>query len=238
MTQDTAQAVPGLAAADSLYARLRAACREDWQAFTNHAFVRRLAEGTLSQAAFRHYLGQDYLFLIQFARAYALAVYKSEHLSDMREAASGMAGILDEMGVHTRLCESWGLSPDELGDLPEDPATVANTRYVLERGQAGDILDLHVALAPCVIGYAEIGGHLLRDPATNVEDNAFAEWITMFAGDDYQDMARRQVDYLDRLMQERGGPGRMDSLVQTFRQATRLEAAVFDAGLAAGQSGG
>ena len=28
------------------------------------------------QAAFRHYLVQDYLFLIEFARAYALSVYK------------------------------------------------------------------------------------------------------------------------------------------------------------------
>jgi thiaminase (transcriptional activator TenA) len=43
-----------------------------------------LADGSLPKAAFRHYLIQDYLFLIEFARAYALSVYKSPKLADMR----------------------------------------------------------------------------------------------------------------------------------------------------------
>jgi hypothetical protein len=42
-----------------------------------------MADGTLTEPAFRHYLVQDYLFfLIEFARAYALAVYKSLQLAD------------------------------------------------------------------------------------------------------------------------------------------------------------
>jgi thiaminase/transcriptional activator TenA len=49
-----------------------------------------LADGSLAEAAFRHYLVQDYLFLIEFARAYALSVYKSPKLADMREAAAGL----------------------------------------------------------------------------------------------------------------------------------------------------
>ena len=44
--------------------------------------------------------------------------------------------------------------------LPEARAPMPYTRYVLEKGLAGDILDLHTALAPCVVGYGEIGAHL------------------------------------------------------------------------------
>jgi hypothetical protein len=40
-----------------------------------------MADGSLAEAAFRHYLVQDYLFLIEFARAYALSVYKSPKLN-------------------------------------------------------------------------------------------------------------------------------------------------------------
>jgi len=36
---------------------------------------------------------------------------------------------------------------------------------------------------------------------------------------------------MDRLMHRRGGPGRLDTLVTTFRQATRLEAAFWEMGL-------
>src|SRR3546814_5577498 len=56
-----------------------------------------------------------------------------------------------------RVCGRWGLSPQDLHAVPEHQATVAYTRFVLDCGAAGDLLDLHVALAPCVIGYAEIG---------------------------------------------------------------------------------
>jgi thiaminase (transcriptional activator TenA) len=66
-----------------------------------HPFIVGLADGTLPETAFRHYLVQDYLFLIEFARAYALAVYKSPQLTDMCEAASGLSAILDvEMNLH------------------------------------------------------------------------------------------------------------------------------------------
>ncbi|MFM9124250.1 MAG: thiaminase II, partial [Actinomycetota bacterium] len=54
---------------------LRAACADDWRAFTDHAFVRGIADGTLPEAAFREYLVQDYRFLVGFARAHALEAY-------------------------------------------------------------------------------------------------------------------------------------------------------------------
>ena len=52
------------------------------------------------------------------------------------------------------------ISPDDIETAREHQATVAYTRFVLDCGAAGDLLDLHVALAPCVIGYAEIGRSL------------------------------------------------------------------------------
>jgi thiaminase (transcriptional activator TenA) len=144
-------------AADGLIQRLIDAASEEWTGYTDHAFVRGMADGSLPQAAFRHYLAQDYLFLIHFARAYALAVYKGQSLADMRAAHAGLKAILDvEMDLHVGLCGSWGISPAELEAAPEAKATMAYTRYVLETGLRGDLLDLHVALAPCVIGYGEI----------------------------------------------------------------------------------
>src|SRR5690554_1354072 len=100
--------------AGGLFARLREAALDDWRAYVEHPFVRGLGAGTLPEACFRHYLGQDYLFLIHFARAYALAAYKAETLEDMRQAAAGMSAILDlEMGLHVSFCAGWGLSEAE-----------------------------------------------------------------------------------------------------------------------------
>ena len=149
-------------------------------------FVRQLGDGTLPEAAFRTYLVQDYLFLIQFARAYALATYKSRTLADMKAAQAGLASILDEMELHVRLCGRWGLSPAEIEAAPEHQATVAYTRFVLDCGAAGDLLDLHVALAPCVIGYAEIGRKLAPNGADALGAHPYREWIGEYAGEGYQ----------------------------------------------------
>ncbi len=221
-----------IAPANSLFARLRAATGDDWRAFTGHEFVRRLGDGSLPEECFRHYLIQDYLFLIHFARAYALAAYKSETLADIRDAARSVAAIVDtETSLHVKYCAGWGLDEDALASAPEATATMAYTRYVLEKGASGDVLDLYVALAPCIVGYAEIGTALCADPDTRTDANAYGEWIDMYAGTEYQEVAARAVGQLDRLERSRAGPGRFDALCRTFRQATRLEAAFWDMGL-------
>jgi hypothetical protein len=71
----------------SFFERLRAEASAEWRAYTEHPFTNGMADGSLPEAAFCHYLVQDYLFLIEFARAYALSVYKSPSLADMREGA-------------------------------------------------------------------------------------------------------------------------------------------------------
>src|SRR5215211_1122877 len=99
----------------SFFERLKSAASAEWRAYTEHPFTNGMADGSLAEAAFRHYLAQDYLFLIEFARAYALSVYKAPKLADMREAAAGLSAILDvEMNLHVKVCADWGLSPHDL----------------------------------------------------------------------------------------------------------------------------
>ncbi len=216
----------------AFFNRLRESCGEDWQAYVTHPFVRQLGAGNLAEASFRHYLAQDYLFLIHFARAYALAIYKSETLADMRAAADTVKALLDvEMSLHLDYCRGWGMSEDDIVTEPEAMATMAYTRFVLERGMAGDVLDLYVALAPCVVGYGEIALTLDRDPKTKRAGNPFLAWIEMYAGDEYQQVAQGAVAQLDSLASRRLTAARERELATTFAQATRLEAGFWEMGL-------
>ncbi|WP_193179384.1 thiaminase II [Nisaea sediminum] len=212
--------------------RLIRSAPEAWSAYTGHRFVAGMADGTLPEAAFRHYLGQDYLFLIHFARAYGLAVYKSERLEDMRAASAVISGILDvEMELHVKYCAGWGLSEVEMAALPEDPACMAYTRYVLERGMAGDVLDLHAALAPCVVGYGVIGQRLANDPLTRREGNPYLAWIEMYSDEEYLDLARGAAAHIEDLAARRGGEARFAELAKTFEAATVLERDFWQMGL-------
>lgn len=210
---------------------LKTAAAPEWRAYSEHPFTDAMADGSLAEAAFRHYLVQDYLFLIEFARAYALAVYKSPNLADMREAAAGMSAILDvEMDLHVKLCAGWGLSAAELERAPAEPEMLAYTRYVLDTGMRSDLLALKVALAPCVIGYAEIAKRLSLHPYANAAANKYRAWIAEYSGEPYQEVASKARAHLEELAGRYATPAREAELARIFKEATRLEAAFWDMG--------
>jgi thiaminase (transcriptional activator TenA) len=216
----------------ALFPRLVAAAGEAWTGYTRHEFVMRLAAGDLPEECFRHYLVQDYLFLLHFARAWGLAVYKSESLAEMRRAQQFVAAALDvEIGLHIDYCRGWGLSQAALEAEPEAAATVAYTRFVLDRGLAGDRLDLETALSPCIVGYAEIAAERMTDPCTRLQGNPYRSWLEMYAGAEYQALAAEASRALDELFARRGGDGRFPGLAADFARACRLEAAFWQMGL-------
>jgi thiaminase/transcriptional activator TenA len=215
-----------------LFDRLKAARPLAWSAYVDHAFVDGLGTGALPVAAFRTYLVQDYLFLIQFARAYALAVFKSRTLADMRAAHRGLSAILDkEMDLHLAYCAEWGLDAAAIEATPEARATTAYTRYVIDVGLSGDLLDLNVALAPCVVGYAEIATKLAARPGALDTSNPYARWIAEYASEGYVEVAAAARAKLDGLAARAMTEARFEDLADIFAQASLLEADFWQMGL-------
>jgi thiaminase/transcriptional activator TenA len=221
----------------AVFEALKAETAGEWDAYVRHAFVERMADGSLPESAFRHYLIQDYIFLRHFARAYALAVYKSDDVVEMRQAAATLDALInDEMSLHVQYCAGWGIDETEMGSAPEDAANMAYTRYVLERGLSGDLLDLLVALSPCVAGYGEIGQRLAALDSATAPGNPYRQWVVTYGGEDYQGVARASIEQLDRVAARRLGPvarmsPRWPELARTFREATRLEIGFWQMGL-------
>ena len=218
--------------AKSLFGRLRANAPDAWQSYVCHDFVKQLGNGTLPEAAFKHYLIQDYLFLIQFARAYALATYKADDLRAMRQFSGTVHAILDmEMSLHLDFCKGWGLTEADIVAEPESRACITYTRYVLDCGGRGDVVDLQVALMPCMVGYAEIANRLMASSDTRLEGNPYRPWIEMYASTEFQDVAKAEIDLLEHTAQTRGGDARIAGLTEIFARASRLEADFWQMGL-------
>lgn len=217
------------------YQDLIDACQSDWQEYTQHAFVQQLAKGTLDQRSFLHYLKQDFLFLKQYARAYALAIYKARTLEDMRRALPSVHALLDsEIGHHVTYCGQWGLTESDLENEPEDFGTVAYTRYVLDAGMTGDLVDLYAALAPCSIGYAVIGKALIESNDTVREGNPYASWIELYGGEEFQSGVAQGAEHFNQLLEEIDlHSQRGQNLIEVFRTATRMEVAFWQQGLGA-----
>jgi thiaminase/transcriptional activator TenA len=149
-----------------------------------------------------------------------------------------LSAILDvEMNLHVKLCAGWGLSPHDLERAPPAIEMLAYTRYVLDTGMRGDLLALQVALAPCVIGYAEIAARLATRPEAHAETNPYRGWIAEYAGAPYQAVAAKARAHLERLAESYSTPAREAELIAIFKEATRLEIEFWEMGRRAGQRG-
>ena len=215
------------------FAAWRKATGTAWHDYVCHEFVTDLGSGTLPKSAFLHYLVQDYLFLIHFSRAWALAVTKADDVAEMRACAATVNALVnDEISLHIRICAAAGIDEATLFSATEETANLAYTRYVLDAGHSGDFLDLMAALAPCVLGYGEIGARLLAEG----HDAAYADWIETYGGEDYQQVCRDVGTLIDDAVLRRLGDQptkspRWTGLCQRFTTATRLEAGFWQMGL-------
>ncbi|CAJ2506955.1 Uu.00g081410.m01.CDS01 [Anthostomella pinea] len=194
-----------------------------WHRFINHPFVLGLGNGQLPLDSFKKYLVQDYLYLVHFARANALASYKSKSMEDIAAGAKIVSHIHTEMSLHLGYCRSFGISKEEIEATEEHQACTAYTRYVLDIGQSEDWLGLQVALAPCLLGYGAIARQLHGDPRTDrTEGNTYWPWIMNYVAEDYVQAVQTGSELMERNAVLHS-PSRIEELVKIFIHATKME---------------
>ena len=199
---------------------------KNWLLYTKHDFVNLLSSDTLKEKFFLNYLIQDYLFLIQFSKAWSLAVLKSDTLEEMKIAANTVNELINfEMELHIKLCASYNISKNDLESANEENENIAYTRYVLELGYSGDFLDLLSALAPCVLGYGEIG---INGKNFKIKTPMYKKWIDTYSSDEYQDVCKNVANLIDQAFLLRLGSDyvntyKWNKVNKIFNKATLLE---------------
>jgi thiaminase (transcriptional activator TenA) len=201
----------------SLSARLWADNADLAAAALDHPFVRGLADGSLTEASFRYYVGQDAFFLEAFARAYGLALANSRDRGELLAFADLLLGVLDELRLHDAYAARWGV---DLSAVEPGEATEAYTDFLLDVGESANVATLCAAMVPCMRLYAHLGQSLAG------AGGPYAEWVATYADPGFAALAER----LEGLLDARGGHGR--HLEWTYRKAMSLEVAFFDAALA------
>ncbi|KAH6693965.1 phosphomethylpyrimidine kinase THI20 [Plectosphaerella plurivora] len=197
--------------------------KEVWKTFVYHPFVMAMGNGTLPLESFKGYLIQDYLYLVHFARANALASYKAKNLEDILAGATIVQHIAREMSLHIDYCAGFGISVPEIESTEEKQACTAYTRYVLDVGQSEDWIALQMALAPCLLGYGAVAKQLHADTASvRGEGNKYWNWIENYVAEDYVGAVRIGSALLERhaALQSLSS---IERLVKIFIHGTKME---------------
>jgi thiaminase/transcriptional activator TenA len=210
----------------SFSAELREAAAPVWERQAAHPFVAGIGDGTLPEEKFRFYVRQDYLFLIDYGRLLALAAARAPRLEWMRRFSALAQSVLEsEMDLHRAFAARWGITIEQLEGERTAPATDAYCDFLLRTAALGDFAELVAALLPCMWSYAEIGERLAA--AGLPDHDGYAEWIAMYASDEYGRLATWCRELTDAAAQEVAGPGRR-RMHDAFRTSSEHELAFWD----------
>jgi len=204
--------------------QLRQAAEPIWAAQHEHPFVRGIGDGSLDPARFRHYVRQDYLFLIDYARLLALGCARAPRLAEMRRFAQLADSVLgSEMELHRSYAGAWGISAAALAREHPTATTRACTNFLLRIAALGDYAELVAALLPCMWGYHELAACLAERgrPANEL----YARWIDEYASAEFAEL----TNWCKAIANTAAASGDHPRMTEAFISSSRHELAFWDA---------
>jgi thiaminase II len=190
-------------------------------------FIRALADGTLPADAFGFYLAQDAAYLVEFARALAIA----SQLAPDRPAQSFFADSAHvAIEVESDLHRTWlSAHPAPLGAAEPSPVTSGYTNHLLATCVSGSFPLVAAAVLPCYWLYAHIGEVLLRR-AGDLTGHPYQAWISTYADPAFQEATRTARDIADRAA-EAADDGTRERMFAAFERSSMHEYLFFEQGL-------
>lgn len=187
-----------------------------YAAIIQHPFNQELAQGALAKEKFQFYMKQDSLYLIDFARALAIAASKATTPEDevlLLDFSKG--AILAERGLHEYYFDLYGIKLD----IDKAPGCFSYTNFLIAAATHKTYEEAMGALLPCFWIYREVGMHIHNN---SVKDNPYHKWIETYSGEEFQKIVQDAIDLTDRVA-EGAGEALIEKMRHAFILSTRLE---------------
>ena len=212
---------------DSVSYRLHDAAAPIWEACLKHPFVTGIGDGTLAVEKFRYFMLQDYLYLFDYARVFALGVVKARDPRLMRIFAANVDAILGgEMEIHRTYMARLGITEEQVFAVKPALDNLSYTNYMLSVASTGGPAEIVASILACSWSYAEIGQALARIPGA-AEHPFYGEWIRGYASDSYAATNQSLIELMDALAADASGE-QLARLTDIFVNCSRYELGFWD----------
>lgn len=202
--------------------RLHEAAAPVWEKCLNHPFVRGIGDGTLDVEKFRYFMLQDYLYLFDYARVFALGVVKARDPELMRSFAKNVEAILNgEMIIHRAYMKRLGITEEQVFAVSPALDNLSYTNYMLSVASTGTPVEIVASILACSWSYAEIGQALKKIPGA-LDHPFYGEWIQGYAGADYAATNAALIQLMNDLAKD-VSEDQMKYLTEIFVNCSRYE---------------
>ena len=186
----------------------------------NCEFVVGLANGTLAEDSFKHYLSQDVLYIQQDTKALAQMSQRAV-LKEEKDFFLKMS--VDCMEIENILHDEF-LDHFQVQEAKSQSYAFANySNYLLHQTHNAEYPVAVAALLPCFWLYGKVGHHIIDNQSP---DNKYQKFIDTYAGDEYVNYTRQFISILETNAQNIDCSTRQD-IVDAFIKSSRYELEVF-----------
>ena len=212
---------------NSVSCRLHDAAASVWEACLKHPFVTGIGDGTLAVEKFRHFMLQDYLYLFDYARVFALGVVKARKPELMRIFAANVDAILGgEMKIHRAYMKRLGITEEQVFAVKPALDNLSYTNYMLSVASSGSPLEIVASILACSWSYAEIGQALAAIPGA-VEHPFYGEWIQGYSSEEYAATNQALIELMNSLAAN-ATEDQIAYLTEVFVNCSRYELGFWD----------
>lgn len=160
--------------------RLLTATKDIWAAYSEHPFVLGLQNGTLDQEKFRYYIIQDFLYLEEYAKVFALGIAKAKSPETIQLFSKYVTLLTEgEMDIHRGYMGKFAVSREELESTPRALDNLSYTSYMLRVAYEEGEAEILAAILSCAYSYEIIAKTILeRNPAA-ADHPFYGEWVRL-----------------------------------------------------------
>ena len=183
--------------------RLLEKVRDIWSGYLRHPFVRGLGDGTLDKEKFRFYLKQDYLYLIEYAKVFAVGIAKSDDAEIIRFLSDIIHQIFtSEMNIHRAYVQRFGVTEEEIADTTPSLDNRSYTSYMLRVAYEGGIAEILASVLSCALSYEYIAKAIVFEHPQAGVHPFYGEWVSGYASEAYQKNNQRLVECFEAVAGE------------------------------------
>ena len=207
--------------------RLLDAAKDIWKKYNEHPFVLGIQNGTLDKEKFRYYIIQDYLYLEDYAKTFAIGVAKAKCLEIANLFAKYINVMNGELDIHNGYLAKLGVTQEEIESTPRALYNLSYTSYMLrvayEEGQA----EIFAAILACAYSYEIIAKNIVKNNPSSVDDEFYGDWVKGYISDGYAAENTVLLEVMNSLTEEYSEQ-QIQHLVDIFVACSRYELAFWE----------
>lgn len=200
---------------------------EVWTAYNEHPFVLGIQNGTLEKEKFRFYMIQDYLYLGDYSKIFALGVAKATSLSNAMLFSKYISVMNGELNVHSNYMARLGITQEDIDSAKRSLDSLSYTSYMLRVAYEETEVEIVAAILACAYSYEVIAKKMVENNPAAVDDEFYGSWISGYVSEEYSEENRVLIELLDD-MTKSYTPAQTEHLKEVFLACSRYEMAFWD----------